>query len=106
MEQAAWGGHAQGQLLLAALFKKGLGGRENPAEALVWLKRSAQNGNREAERALQRLARTLTATEQEQAGRLLKKVAKADRNGLYQIPKVRYIQAQLNAMGFTAGDED
>lgn len=106
LEQAAWADHPQAQFLLAALFKKGLGGQKNLPEAWAWLKRADHNGNNEAKTALQKLTPTLTESEKQRGNQLFKKVGKADQDGLYQKPKIRYVQTALNAMGFSAGSED
>ena len=106
LEQAAWSGHSQAQFLLAALFKKGLGGQKDIPEAWAWLKRSGQNGNKEAEAVLPKLTLSLTETEKQRGRQLLKKTERVPPGGLYQAAKVRYVQASLNEIGFSAGGED
>lgn len=106
LEQAAWAEHPQAQFLLAALFKAGLGGQKNLSEALFWLRRSDKNGNKEAEIAVRKMEPTVSEEEKQRSYKLLKRIGKVGQDGLYQVPKVRYLQTRLNAMDFAAGVED
>lgn len=106
LEQSAWADYSEAQFLLAALFKKGLGGQKNLSEAWAWLKRAVQNKNKDADTALKKITPTLTQTETQRGIKLLKVAEKKGPKGLYLKPQIRYLQTMLNRMGFAAGPED
>ena len=106
LEQAAWAGHPHARLVLAALFSKGVGGQKNSAAAWAWLVRAKRSGIDEANAALEKMTSALSETEKQRGRHLLKTAAKTDHTGLYLIPKIRYLQAKLNQIGFSAGVED
>jgi TPR repeat protein len=106
LEQAAWQEHSEAQFLLGALFAKGVGGQANMVEAWRWLQLAKRNGQRQAEQALETLAKKMLLKEKKAGDRLLAQQEKPSAFGLNTTPQVRYVQSVLNQLGFSSGDED
>ena len=106
LEQAAWTGHREAQFMLGALFAQGVAGQENLVEAWRWLEKARLSGQAQAVAALERLQERMTQSELDNAKVLLVQQARIDDDGLYENPRLRYVQTMLNRTGYRAGLED